>query len=175
VPWRIDSAYTIHHETKIPSWFSTIKAGSGPGDESISSPGRGRGTFSFADKSKAVPMGEVLAKSKSSAIGSIARRESLAMVVVVKTLVTCSGGRSLERGAVDREKRPTSSEAVDATSMRSCKPGGKSFSLCMKWLGGDRLSPNGAHTSGSFWKMTEFWVGCREMRWKMLAGGFSAS
>ena len=54
------------------------------------------------------------------------------MVVVVKTPVTFSAGSPLVNGAFDRVNKPTSVEAVEATKIRSCRFGGKSFSRCMK-------------------------------------------
>jgi hypothetical protein len=68
VPERIDSLYTIHHDARTPSLFSTQRPGSGPGDCSISSVGIGLYTFSLPDRSSATPTGKV--SERSSLIGS---------------------------------------------------------------------------------------------------------
>lgn len=63
VPCLIDSEYMIHHEAKTPSLLSTMSAGSGVGDSSISSVGIGLGTLSLLDRSRANPIGEVSVNS----------------------------------------------------------------------------------------------------------------
>lgn len=101
----------------------------------------------------------------------------MAIPVVVKTFVIFSAGYSLERGTAHLVNNPTSCEAVDETMTMSLRLGGKSLSLCTNWLGGERLSPKGPHTSGNFWKMkgTEEFFGWRVMREYVVEGAMPSS
>lgn len=71
-------------------------------------------------------MGDV--SFNSPVMGSWARRESSDNSVIVKTPV----GLLIASGVLERLKRPISVEAVDPTTSRSCRFGGKSRNLKMK-------------------------------------------
>lgn len=117
VPPLMDSEYITHQEQRIPSCVRTQYPGTGPGDSSISSVGIGLYTVSLADRSSAQPTG--IAFCQSSVIGRVARLESSAISVVVKTLVMSDAALSVVRGVLDLLSRPMSEDAVDAMMSKS--------------------------------------------------------
>lgn len=64
-----------------------------------------------------------------SPMGRVARLESSASSVVVKTLVIFSAGMSLVKAFFDREANPISEKAVEENISKSWRLGGKSLSL----------------------------------------------
>lgn len=76
------------------------------------------------------PIGDV--SPRLAVIGTAALRESSDISVIVKTPVTFSAGLSPVNGTLDLLKRPISVDAVEATTMRSWRFGGKSFSRSRK-------------------------------------------
>jgi len=125
VPCRMESEYMNHQEASTPSLLRTMRAGKGVGDSLISSyVGIGLCTFSLLERSNARPIGEV--SLSSAVIGRAARRESSVISVKVNTPVTLSACLSLVSGTLDLLKSPISLEAVEETTSKSCRFGGKS-------------------------------------------------
>lgn len=78
--------------------------------------------MSLLDKSSANPTG--VESSMESVIGSVGRLVSSSISVVVKTPVMESAGLSLAKAFFDLLRSPTSVDAEEETSKRSCKSGG---------------------------------------------------
>jgi len=125
---RIESLYTIHHETRVPSLVSTSRFGRGVADCWISgSDGIGLPTTSLLERSSPTPIGEVSPEDSES--GNWARRVSSFVDVRAKAPTT---GSSFDSATSVLDSKQTSVDVVDVTTRRSCICGGKFRSRVMK-------------------------------------------
>src|SRR5271170_2201269 len=116
---RIESLYTIHHETRVPSLVNTSRFGRGVADCWISgSDGIGLLTTSLLERSSPTPIAEVSPEDspEDSESGNWARRVSSLVDVRVKAPTT---GSSFDSAASVLDSKQMSVDVVDVTIRRS--------------------------------------------------------